>query len=239
MPTTSPTPLAAATTGSRSVGRIVAVCVAAVGLVAAGAAIAVAVTDDSPATTSASTSSDQNSRDANGNSGSPSVQGSNTQGASSDAGPSSAYDDAPGAEAFCTSFRDGVATMNQYNTPGTTTGDDFADTLNSIGTLFGAVGDAQVVFEKMARTAPDEIQVDMQKVSDAFGSSTDSAASAVGDPIGGTAKLLMASLTAGPSMERVNTYIETHCDLTSYGQPSRQSFAATTTTLRQPRRSGT
>jgi hypothetical protein len=129
--------------------------------------------------------------------------------------------------------------MNQYNTPGTTTGDDLADAFGSIGNLFAAIGDLQVVFEKMAKTAPDEIQVDMAKVSNAFGSSTDSAAGVVSDPFGNIAKMLIVSLTAGPSMDRVNTYIETHCDLTSFGQPSRQSFAATTTTAGQPRRSGT
>lgn len=86
-----------------------------------------------------------------------------------------------------------------------------------LGLLGGAsmmaqsIGDTVVLFEKLDKVAPEDIEPDVAAVRDNIKSQLDAASGAASDPLGALVGSLFMGLTAGGSWQRVSDYVVTNC----------------------------
>lgn len=78
-------------------------------------------------------------------------------------------------------------------------------------TTFAAIGDIEIIFDKLDRVAPDDIEPDVAKIRDSLKSQTDSAGGAYKDPIGTVVGGLVSGLTTVGSWQRVSEYVVQQC----------------------------
>jgi hypothetical protein len=89
---------------------------------------------------------------------------------------------------------------------------------DSLGGLFfgvsmmaQSVGDTVVIFDKLDKVAPMEIEPDVAAVRDSLQSQMDMAAEMATNPLGALAQGLFTGLASGGSWQRVSDYTLAHC----------------------------
>jgi hypothetical protein len=88
--------------------------------------------------------------------------------------------------------------------------------LNGLLQGISAIGHLPVMFDKLDRVAPDEIEPDVANIRDTLKAETQQAAGSASDPLGGLASGLALSLMSAASWERVGTYVDTNCPESTY-----------------------
>lgn len=92
-------------------------------------------------------------------------------------------------------------------------GDPLMSLIVALGSLVEAQGDLVVMFDRLEKVAPEEIQPEVAAVRDSMKDQLDSAGDAVGDPLGALGGALVAGLASMGSYSAVERYIESNCDL--------------------------
>jgi hypothetical protein len=121
------------------------------------------------------------------------------------------------AQAFCATFqREAVRLHDKYQAQVGSLDVD-ADPLGSLATTLGtaleAQGDLVVLFDRLDKVAPDEIEPEVAAVRDAMKKQVDAAGDALKDPLGALGSALLNGLTNMGSYNAVDQYIQSNCDL--------------------------
>ena len=74
-----------------------------------------------------------------------------------------------------------------------------------------SIGDTVVLFEKLDKVAPEDIEPDVAAVRDNIQSQLEAVSGAASDPLGALVGSLFMGLTAGGSWQRVSDYVVTNC----------------------------
>lgn len=122
-------------------------------------------------------------------------------------------------EAFCSTWEtETTAFANEYQEAGDNVAAASED--DPLGALLGgtlaltqSVGDVIIVFERLQRVAPADIQPDVTAIRDSLESQRDSAGDMLNNPLGALAGGLFQGLTTGGSWQRVGEYVEANCAL--------------------------
>jgi hypothetical protein len=120
-------------------------------------------------------------------------------------------------EAFCSTWQtETTAFANKYqeasdNMAATSEDDPIGSLLGGTLALTQSVGDVIIVFEKLERVAPEDIEPDVTAIRDSLESQRDSAGDMFDNPLGALAGSLFQGLTTGGSWQRVGEYVETNC----------------------------
>lgn len=80
-----------------------------------------------------------------------------------------------------------------------------------VATSLQAIGDVEIIFDKLDKVAPDDIEPDVAAIRDSLQKQTDSAGDAVHNPLGTLVNGLVSSLTTMGSWQRVSDYVVTEC----------------------------
>lgn len=83
--------------------------------------------------------------------------------------------------------------------------------LAGLATGLQAVGDVVIIFEKLDKVAPDDIEPDVAAIRDSLKAQTEAASGAVDNPLGAIAGGLVSSLTTAGSWDRVSKYVVAEC----------------------------
>ncbi len=116
-------------------------------------------------------------------------------------------------EAYCRAFYETAAPIRQSYVEA---GEEVeSDPLNAIITLIGSPGDLTVIFDNMAKHAPDEIQADTEAARDALKKEQDALGDELSNPLGALGAGVIAGLTSSGSFSRVDSYLNEHCPVDS------------------------
>lgn len=118
-------------------------------------------------------------------------------------------------EAFCATYWEQKEEyISKYDAAATeleNTGDPLVGLLGGTAMLAQSLGDTVVIFEKLERVAPDDIQPDVAIIRDSLQAQIDSASDMATNPLGALVGGLFQSLTTGGSWQRVGDYVVTYC----------------------------
>ncbi len=120
-------------------------------------------------------------------------------------------------EAFCSTYwEEKNAYLQRYGTAAEeirAAGDEdpFAALLGGTAMIAQALGDTIVIFDKLERVAPDDIQPDVAAIRDNLKAQMERASDAVSNPLGSLVGGLVQGLAVGGSWQRVGDYVVTHC----------------------------
>lgn len=89
--------------------------------------------------------------------------------------------------------------------------DPLAGTFGALGSSLEAVGDVVVIFDKLDKVAPDDIEPDVAAIRDALKKSVDDSGGALSDPLGTIAGNLALGLSTLGSWNRVGDYVVDRC----------------------------
>lgn len=89
--------------------------------------------------------------------------------------------------------------------------DALAGLLGGTAMMAQSLGDVVVMFDKLDKVAPDDIQPDVAVIRDSMQSQMDSASDMVSNPFGALIGGLFQGLTTGGSWQRVNDYVVVQC----------------------------
>lgn len=120
------------------------------------------------------------------------------------------------AASFCSRLqKEKAAYLGKYNARSESLAssglDDLTKGLASFGSAFEAMGDVVIIFDKLERVAPDDIQPDVAAIHDSLKKQIDSAGDSFKNPLGALAGGLVSGLTTMGSWRRVEQYIEANC----------------------------
>jgi hypothetical protein len=120
-------------------------------------------------------------------------------------------------EAFCSTLEDQMVSLRaKYDDRAAgldPEGDPLMALIVALGSLVEAQGDLVVMFDRLEKVAPEEIQPEVAAVRDSMKDQLDSVGDAVGDPLGALGGALVAGLASMGSYSAVQQYIESNCDL--------------------------
>jgi hypothetical protein len=91
--------------------------------------------------------------------------------------------------------------------------DDATSLFMGVSSLLEAQGDIAVLFDRLERVAPDDIQSDVAALRDTFQQNAKSTAQNATNPFGLLASGLVSAFQNQGSYKRVDQYIRNHCDL--------------------------
>jgi hypothetical protein len=91
-----------------------------------------------------------------------------------------------------------------------------ADPFGSLLTVAAAPGDLVVLFDKLAKVAPDEIQSEVETIHDSLKDQQDAMGDAIDNPIGAIGSSLISGLTNAGSYQAVEEYTTEHCGSPPY-----------------------
>jgi uncharacterized protein YceK len=118
-------------------------------------------------------------------------------------------------EAFCATYWEQkaayVSKYDQASDQLEATSDPLIGLLGNAAMLAQSIGDTVVIFDKLDRVAPDEIEPDVAAVRDSLKAQIESAGEMATDPLGALAGGLVQGLSTGGSWQRVGDYVTTHC----------------------------
>lgn len=80
------------------------------------------------------------------------------------------------------------------------------------GSIFEALGDIVIIFDKLDKVAPDDIEPDVAAIRDALKKQNESAKDSYDDPLGSLLGGLVSGLTTSGSWTRVGDYVSEHCE---------------------------
>jgi len=80
------------------------------------------------------------------------------------------------------------------------------------GSIFEALGDIVIIFDKLDKVAPDDIEPDVAAIRDALKKQNESAKDSYNDPIGSLLGGLVSGLTTSGSWTRVGDYVTENCE---------------------------
>lgn len=89
--------------------------------------------------------------------------------------------------------------------------DPLAGLLGGAATLAQSLGDTIIIFEKLEKVAPEEIQPDVAAVRDSLKAQIDAVTEAANNPLGALIGGLVQGMTAGGSWQRVEAFTLAHC----------------------------
>jgi len=89
--------------------------------------------------------------------------------------------------------------------------DPLVGLFSGIARTMEAVGDVVIIFDKLDKASPDDIEPDVAAIRDSLKAQVSSAGGAYKDPIGGLIGNLASSLTTIGSWDRVGKYVVTNC----------------------------
>lgn len=121
-------------------------------------------------------------------------------------------------EAFCQTYQEQkqayIAKYMKASGDVQTLGDQDAllGLLGGTAMIAQSLGDVIVIFDKLDKVAPDDIEPDVAAVRDSMKSQLDSASDMMSDPLGAIMGSLMQGLTSGGSWQRVSDYVQTNCE---------------------------
>lgn len=120
-------------------------------------------------------------------------------------------------EALCDVFRkESIRLHDKYESQMSAAngqGDPLAGLFAGVGSLLQAQGDMVVMFERLDRVAPDDIEPDVAAVRDAFKQQAEAMRNAASNPLGAFGAGLLGAIQSSGSWEQVDTYVTKHCDL--------------------------
>lgn len=117
------------------------------------------------------------------------------------------------AQAYCRAFYETAAPIRDSYVEANEEIEE--DPLSAIVTLLGSPGDLVVIFDSMAKHAPDEIRADTETARDALKDQQDSLGDVLSDPLGAIGSGVVAGLTSSGSFARVDGYLAEHCPVDS------------------------
>jgi hypothetical protein len=109
------------------------------------------------------------------------------------------------ARAFCATL---TSEKQRYLEDYDSTGQD---PLDSLVKGLGSIGEIPVIFDKLDKVAPPEIEPDVAATRDAFQHQIDSIGDAASNPLGALAAGIVSGLVANGPFTRVSEYITEHC----------------------------
>lgn len=117
-------------------------------------------------------------------------------------------------EAFCETYEtEKAAFIEKYS--GSTNVSKDASLDQVLGALFSglaSLGDAVVIFDKLDKVSPDDIEPDVARVRDSLQKQIDSAGDMASNPLGGLAAGLLTAGTSTGSWQRVSDFVTVHCE---------------------------
>lgn len=117
-------------------------------------------------------------------------------------------------DAFCSTYQEQKAAyLARYGNAGqqADSGDPAADLLGSAVQLGSALGDIVIMFDKLSKVAPDDIEPDVSAIHDSLQKQIDGASGAVKDPLGTIGGGLLQGLTTIGSWQRLEDYVVANC----------------------------
>jgi len=117
-------------------------------------------------------------------------------------------------DAFCsTYYEQKAAYLGRYGNAGqqTDSGDPAADLLGNAAQLGSALGDIVIMFDRLSKVAPDDIEPDVSAIHDSLQKQIDGASGAFKDPFGTIGGGLLQGLTTMGSWQRLEDYVVVNC----------------------------
>jgi hypothetical protein len=120
--------------------------------------------------------------------------------------------DTRSVRAFCTTYQEQKHEyLATYASGPSSGGDSIGSLMSSIGNSLAAVGDWVVIFDKLDRVAPPDIEPDVAHIRDSLKEQQQAAEKAVDNPLGALASGLASGLMASGSWNRVSAYVDSNC----------------------------
>lgn len=117
-------------------------------------------------------------------------------------------------DAFCSTYhQQKAAYLARYGNAGqqADSGDPAADLLGGAAQLGSALGDIVIMFDRLSKVAPDDIEPDVAAIHDSLQKQIDGASGAVKDPLGTIGGGLLQGLTTLGSWQRLEDYVVANC----------------------------
>lgn len=89
---------------------------------------------------------------------------------------------------------------------------DRGDMLSGVLQAGVAIGDLNTMWKKLAKAAPEEIQVDTEILAEGWETQADLAGDILDNPLKGLSSALVSSFKLAGPIQRVDEYVRTHCD---------------------------
>jgi hypothetical protein len=89
--------------------------------------------------------------------------------------------------------------------------DPLLGVLAGLGTSMEALGDVVIIFDKLAKVAPDDIEPDVVAIRESLQKSIDNAGEAASNPLGALVGGLTSGLTTMGSWQRLSDYVVENC----------------------------
>ena len=89
--------------------------------------------------------------------------------------------------------------------------DPLAGALVALGSSVEALGDVVVIFDRLQKVAPEDIEPDVTTIRDSLKKQIDNAGDTWDDPLGGLANGIVAGLATSGSWQRVGEYVTGNC----------------------------
>jgi hypothetical protein len=125
--------------------------------------------------------------------------------------------DGRSVESFCSTYWDQKeAYLDKYATRSQQVAaageqDPLLGVIGGLGSSIEAMGDVVIIFEKLDKVAPDDIEPDVAAIRDALKESVNNAGEAVSNPLAALAGGLMSGLATMGSWQRLGDYVVTNC----------------------------
>lgn len=89
--------------------------------------------------------------------------------------------------------------------------DPLAGALLGAGMTAAAIGDIEVMFDKLSRVSPDEITPDLEAIHDSVKRQLDAVGGAASNPLGALAASLVSGFASSGSWQKVGDWTIAHC----------------------------
>jgi hypothetical protein len=136
-------------------------------------------------------------------------------------------------QAFCDTFKkEGTALHDKYQSAAdgiTKSSYSLSSMISGMGSIAQEPGDMAVLFDRLDKVAPNDIEPDVAAVRDALKKNNDTASKASGNWLSAIASSFVTGLQSMGSMQKVDSYITKNCD-TSYMSSGTTTTTATTNT---------
>ena len=133
-------------------------------------------------------------------------------------------------QAFCDTFKkEGTAMHDKYQSAADSaksSGYSLSSLVSSMGSIAQEPGDMAVLFDRLDKVAPNDIEPDVAAVRDALKKNNDTASKASGNWLSAIANSFVTGIQSMGSMQKVDSYITKNCD-TSYMSSGTTTTSAT------------
>lgn len=127
------------------------------------------------------------------------------------------------ASAYCKTYKDGFEKIKkQYPDVDQYTHNRGENPLAMLLSATAAYGDIVALMGDMAKSAPDGVQTDVQRVHDTLQKQLDTVGDAATNPWGTIASQLVAGITTSGAMSRMSTYTRENCGGVLFGASAQQ-----------------